>query len=327
MTQESALANPIYRAERLHRERSQSPHTLNVLTILALGAVLVLFTVHRDTRRNGQIVLLAMIVMHTLHFFTSFLAISFAYESIYREHRNNSWDLLRITPLTRGALVRGKLQAMLAWLAPLYLRLAGLKLLFLFWQLTQIHTKAHIAMHHRPTAYPNGFQDNQFLGISAAAVLFMIIYLLLDLLFTTALGITTALVMRPHRQRLGLAVGLLVRWCLPVVTLISLLTWQFKGIDPLPTQWNTHLSMAARYTEHYGFDYVGISGAVVEVFPSLTITMPDGPLLVFMHATPSAKVSTTGVYFSILLRSLFAYLGLGVGTVGVGWLAVCRQYR
>ncbi len=317
--------NLVYQIERLHWQRGKSPRALNVLSVLTLGAVLALVTVHGNTPRDGQIVLLAMIAIHTHHFVTSFLAVSFAYESIYREQRNHAWDLLRITPLTRTALFVGKLRAVWAWVAPLYFRLIGVKLIFLFWQLTQIHSKAHIAM--RQPFFTSRFQDNQFLVISAAAVLFVVVYLLVDLLFTTTLGMSTALAIPPHGRRLGLAAGLLLRWHLSVLTLISLLVWQFKGIDPLPTQWNTHLSMAARYTEGYGFGYVGGYGAVVDVFPSLTVTIPDGPLLVFMHTTASAHVSTTGIYFSLLLYSLFAYLGLVVGTMVIGWLAVHLRYK
>lgn len=319
------LANPIYQAERRHWQRCKSPRALNVLSMLTLVAVLALFTVHGNTRQNGRIVLLATMAIHILHFITSFLAVSFSYESICREQRHHTWDLLRITPLTARALIGGKLRAMWSWLGPLYLRLVGLKLIFLYWQLTQIHSKAHIAM--RQPSFTSEFRDEQFLVVSAAAVLFVVLYLLTDLLFTTALGMVAALIMPLHGRRLGLAAGLLVRWCLPVLTLTSLLIWQFKGIDPLPTQWNTHLSMAARYTEHYGFGYVGVSGAVNEVFPSLAITMPDGPLLVFMHTTSSWTVSTPGFYFSILLRSLFAYLGLAVGTIVVSWLIAHLRYR
>ncbi len=323
MSQKPSYA--IYQAERLHRQRSKNPRVLNVLSILTLGAVLVLFTLHSDTRRNGQIVILAMIAIHTLHFITSFLAVSFAYDSISHEQRDHSWDLLRITPLARGALVGGKLRAVLSWLTPLYLRLIGLKLIFLVWQFTQIYSKAHRAMIG--ASYPSRFQDDQFLLLSAASVLFVTSYLLVDLLFTTGLGMAAALLIPRRGLRLGLAAGLLVRWWLPLLTLIALLTYEIQGIDPLPTQWNTHLSLAARYIWHYGFSSVGYWGAAEEVFPSLTITMPDGPLLVFMHLTSTSNVSTTGAYFSILLRSLFAYLGIAGGVIAAGWLAARLRYR
>ncbi|MBN2304925.1 MAG: hypothetical protein JXQ72_10630, partial [Anaerolineae bacterium] len=85
--------------------------------------------------------------------------------------------------------------------------------------------------------------------------------------------------------------------------------------------------LAARYIWHYGFSYVGYYGAVDEVYPSLTITMPDGPLLVFMHTTASWDVETSGHYFSILLRCLLGYLGLALGTLAVGWGTVRLRYK
>lgn len=326
MLRGSTYANPVYRAERLHRQRSKSPRALNVLFLLTLGAVLALFSAHHDTGGDRQIVLLATVAIHTLHFITSFLAVSFAYESIYHEQRDHSWDLLRLTPLARGALVGGKLWAVLGWLAPLYLRLIGLKLIFMLWQLTQIHTKAHIAILGHP-GYTFSFQDDQFLDISVAAALFVIVYLLLDLLFTTALGMAAALVIPLHGRRSGLAVALLARWWLPLLTLSALGMAEVQGFDPVPTQWSAHLSMAARYIWRYGFDWVGYWGALGEVFPSLTITLPDGPLLVVMHITASENVTTTGIYFSILLISLIAYLGLAVGSITAGWLAARLRYR
>ncbi|MBN2302969.1 MAG: hypothetical protein JXQ72_00740, partial [Anaerolineae bacterium] len=265
----TTYANPVYRAERLHRQRSKSPRALNVLSVLALAAVLALFTVKHNTGQSRLIVLLALVAIHLLHFITSFLAISFAYESIYREYRNHSWDLLRITPLARGKLTGGKLRAIVGWLAPLYFRLIGLKALFMFWQLAEIHSKAHTVL--RGAGPSSRFQDDQFLVLGAAALLFVIAYLLVDLLFTTALGIAAALLVRSQWRRIGLAAGLLARWWLPLLTLAALLTYEIQGFDPLPTQWNTHLSLAARYIWHYGFSYVGYYGAVDEVYPSLTI--------------------------------------------------------
>jgi hypothetical protein len=240
-----------------------------------------------------------------------------------REQCAQTWDLLRITPLPIWTVIWGKIRAGWDRTAPLYIRLIGLKLLVLIWQLAEIYTKAHATLRRYPDS--SAFEDGDFMVLSAAALLFLIVYLLLDMVFAPVLGTGIALVTPVCWRRLGLGLGLVARWCLPMLTLFCMVVWQAQGTDPLPTQWNTHLSLAARYTEQYGFGGVGYSGAVEDVFPSLTIIVPDGPLLVFMHTTATYDV-TNNDYFMILLCSVLGYLGLVLGVLALERISARLRY-
>ena len=204
------LDNPIQRVEITHLLRDRGGSFWNVVYgfsfVLLIAPILWGFSPH--FQKTLEIVVgLLLIVNLTAIIFVETKTISYAVDSIGRELRGKTWELLILTGMDSGSIIEGKWLGVFKFMLRDFGYLYVLRVGALFWivartSLIEQGFNLHFQYSYRPSL------TNVYVSIDAGFIIALVIlgvFILLEGGLVTAIGLVTVLFKRTRRHAFGMA--------------------------------------------------------------------------------------------------------------------------
>jgi hypothetical protein len=326
----SPTHNPILRAELYHYQRGQTKRrwrwwhipwqllTLisNLSVIVALIAALVSFEIDATQELLTTILSIVLLapgfvlipVTIVMHFRLILQTLTVASDSIAREKRSGTWDIMLLTGIDSRRLILGKWWAILRSLARPYAYLAFLR----------VGTIIYITLVSNRITYYQSFgliphyQPLNVLTDFLAPILLIALMTFVNAGFTSAIGVYTSLLSKRGSVGMAVAVAIRVGVLVPTAIIIAWMSWQYSY----------SLYSYDTMTDYYSSPAWYIS----QIGGGMAVTLLDNGATMIGSMAGSSEANTKFFNFLSVCLGLTFYGLVGGAMLFVAQMIAVRQY-